>query len=201
MNPEHRAPHSPPTAINAATGDRSPVGKVDLLTARIVGTNAKEVVMQQEPPEPRLEYLARLSVDLGTPWDVGRTSGLGDRRIFPITGGSIDGPRLRGTILDNGADWQVVTPDGVSLIDTRYLLRLEDGALVYLQTRGFRHGSTEVLAAVAAGEPVDPHDYFFRVYLTFETASNTYSWLNRAMAIGSAMRLANAVVYDAYLIN
>ena len=157
--------------------------------------------MEQQPPAPRLAYLARFSVDLGAPaWEVGRTSGLGVRRIFPITGGSFDGPLLRGTILNNGADWQVVTPDGVSLIDTRYLLRLDNGALVYLQTRGFRHGPPEVLAAVAAGEAVDPHEYFFRVYMTFETASSTYGWLNRAMAIGSAMRLANAVVYDAYLI-
>jgi hypothetical protein len=149
-----------------------------------------EVIMEQRPPEPRLEYLARFSVDLGPPWEVGVTSGLGDRRIFPIIGGSFDGPLLRGAILDNG----------VSLIDTRYLLRLDDGALAYLQTRGFRHGPPEVLAAVAAGDPVDPHDYFFRVYMTFETASSTYGWLNRAMAIGSAMRRADAVIYDAYLI-
>jgi Protein of unknown function (DUF3237) len=154
--------------------------------------------MEQRPPEPRLEYLARFSVDLGAPWEVGATSGLGDRRIFPITGGWFEGPLLRGTILNNGADWQVVTPDGVSLIDTRYLLRLDDGALAYLQTRGLRHGPAEVLAAMAAGQPVDPNDYFFRVYLTFETASGRYGWLNRTMAIGSAMRLANAVIYDAY---
>jgi Protein of unknown function (DUF3237) len=156
--------------------------------------------MEQNPPEPRLEYLARFSVDLGVPWEVGPTSGLGDRRIFPIVGGSFDGPLLRGTILDNGADWQVVRPDGLSLIDTRYLLRLDDGALAYLQTRGFRHGPADVLAAVAAGQPVDPREYYFRVYMTFETASGTYGWLNRAMAIGSAMRLADAVVYDAYQI-
>ena len=43
-------------------------------------------------------------------------------------------------------------------------------------------------------------DYFFRVYMTFETASARYGWLNRAMAIGSAMRLQSAVIYDAYLV-
>jgi hypothetical protein len=36
--------------------------------------------------------------------------------------------------------------------------------------------------------------------MTFETASDRYGWLNRAMAIGSAMRLPNAVIYDVYLI-
>ena len=43
-------------------------------------------------------------------------------------------------------------------------------------------------------------DYYFRVYMMFETASTTYGWLNRAMAIGSAMRLQDTVIYDAYLI-
>jgi hypothetical protein len=36
--------------------------------------------------------------------------------------------------------------------------------------------------------------------MTFETSSKKYDWLNRAMAIGYAMRLGNAVVYDAYLV-
>jgi Protein of unknown function (DUF3237) len=158
-------------------------------------------VVELRPPEPALEFMARFTVGLGTSaWELGRTSGLGDRRIFPITGGRFEGPLLVGKILNNGADWQVVTPDGVAIIDTRYLLELDDGALAYLQTRGYRHGPPEVLAAIAAGEPVDPNRYFFRVYMTFETASDRYGWLNRAMAIGSAMRLPNAVVYDAYLI-
>jgi hypothetical protein len=144
--------------------------------------------------------MARFTVDLAAPWELGRTTELGDRRIFPITGGSFEGPLLAGRILNNGADWQVVTPGGLALIDTRYLLRLDDGALVYLQTRGYRHGPPEVLAAIAGGATVDPSQYYFRVYMTFETASATDGWLNRAMAVGSAMRLRNTVIYDAYLI-
>lgn len=154
-----------------------------------------------EPPKPGLEFLARFTVALDAPvWDLGPTSALGTRRIVPITGGRIEGPRLSGEILDNGADWQIVTGDGATIIDTRYLLRLDDGALAYLQTRGFRHGPPEVLARIAAGEPVDPDLYYFRVAMTFETASQRYCWLNSAIAVGSALRLADAVVYDAYLI-
>jgi Protein of unknown function (DUF3237) len=153
------------------------------------------------PPEPRLELMARFTVDLDAPaWEVGRSTGLGDRRIFPITGGRIEGPLINGAILNNGADWQVVTPEGVAIIDTRYLLRLDDESLVYLQTRGYRHGPPDVIAALAAGEVVDPSRYFFRVYMTFETASARYGWLNRSMAIGTAIRLPRAVIYDAYLI-
>jgi hypothetical protein len=151
------------------------------------------------PPVPGLALLARFTVELSRPlWDLGRTSGLGTRRIVPITGGRFAGPALRGEILDNGADWQVVGDDGTTAVDTRYLLRLDDGALAYLRTQGFRHGPPEVLARIAQGEVVDPGLYYFRVQMFFETASTTYDWLNRTVAVGSALRTADAVVYDAY---
>jgi hypothetical protein len=125
-----------------------------------------------QPPVPRLDHLARFTVELTEePWQLGRTSDLGDRRIIPITGGRFNGPLLNGDILSNGADWQVVTGDGATIVDTRYLLRMDDGSLVYL-----------------------------RIQLHFETASATYDWLNRVIAVGSAIRLPKAVVYDAYAI-
>ena len=99
-----------------------------------------------------------------------------------------------------GADWQVVTDDGAVVVDTRYLLRLDDGALAFLRTYGHRHGPPEVLARIAQGGVVDSADYYFRMQMTFETASATYGWLNRSIVVGSAMRLASAVVYDAYLV-
>jgi Protein of unknown function (DUF3237) len=151
------------------------------------------------PPPPGLALLARFHVELGRSlWDLGRTTPSGTRRIVPITGGRFEGPQLSGEILDNGADWQVVTDEGTTVVDTRYLLRLSDGALAYLRTRGFRHGPPDVLARIADGELVDPSLYYFRVSMAFETASTTYGWLNRTLAIGSALRLTDAVVYDAY---
>jgi hypothetical protein len=152
-----------------------------------------------EPPVPGLALLARFTVELSAPvWDLGRTSGLGTRRIVPITGGRFAGPDLNGVILDNGADWQVVSDDGTTVVDTRYLLRLDDGVLAYLRTQGFRHGPADVLARIAQGEIVDPSLYYFRVQMLFETASTTYGWLNRTVAVGAALRTADAVVYDAY---
>ena len=153
------------------------------------------------PARPELRFLARFTVELAAPlWDLGATTALGRRRIVPITGGTFAGPSLNGTILDNGADWQVVADDGATAVDTRYLLRTDDGALVYLRTRGYRHGPPDVLARLAAGEDVDPADYYFRIHLTFETASTAHGWLNRAVAVGSALRRPDAVVYDAYLV-
>ncbi len=52
----------------------------------------------------------------------------------------------KGTVADtkgfeppkSNADWQVVTKDVQAIIDTRYLLQTDDGAYVYLQTKGYR---------------------------------------------------------------
>jgi len=157
--------------------------------------------MKFPPPTPKLEFLARFEVDLTAPvWELGDTSALGRRRIIPITGGRFAGPQLRGEILDNGADWQIVTADNIAVIDTRYLLRLSDGSLAYLQTKGFRHGPADVIAALARGEDVDPTRYYFRVSMQFETASKSFAWLNHIVGLGSAMRLPRAVVYDAYVV-
>ncbi|CAM3836267.1 UPF0311 protein [Pseudomonas reidholzensis] len=151
------------------------------------------------PAPLKLEPLARFSVDLVAPiWELGETSGQGKRRIIPITGGHFEGARLKGTILNNGADWQVVTADGVAIIDTRYLLQTDDGALIYLRTEGYRFGPAEVMKRVAAGEEVDPSLYQFRLTLRFETSAPQYAWLNRTVGVGSAMRLGNAVVYEAF---
>ena len=154
-----------------------------------------------QPPKPGLEYMARFYVDLIAPvWEMGKTSDLGNRRIIPITGGKFEGPMISGKILNNGADWQVVTKDGLAIIDTRYLLQADDGSLIYLQTKGFRYGPPEVLARVGKGEAVDANLYSFRMTMSFETASKKYAFLNRAIGVGYAMRLGNAVVYDAYLL-
>jgi hypothetical protein len=154
-----------------------------------------------ELPSPRLEYMARFTVDLlASIWELGATTDLGRRRIIPITGGSVAGPLLNGEIMNNGADWQIVTADETAIIDTRYLLKLDDGSLAYLQTKGYRHGPADVMAELAKGAKVDPAKYYFRVYLQFETSSSSYGWLNRTLAVGCAMRLGRAVVYDAYAI-
>ncbi len=151
------------------------------------------------PAEPRLELLGRFRADLGEPLELGQTL-WGRRRVIPIAGGEFDGPLLRGTVLAGGADWQVVHPDGMAAIDTRYTLKTHDGALVSVSTQGVRHGPPEVLARIAAGELVDPVEYYFRVSIRYEVAESSYAWLNRIVAVASAVRLAATVVYDAYVV-
>jgi hypothetical protein len=56
------------------------------------------------------------------------------------------------------------------------------------------------LKKVAQGDIVDPDTYYFRITMEFETSSPAYNYLNRHIGIACAMRLGNAVIYDAYLL-
>lgn len=76
--------------------------------------------------------------------------------LFPLQVGHLKANPFKGRILNNGADWQIVDSKGLAIIDTRYLLETDDGALIYLQTKGYRHGSAETLKQLAQGKDVDP---------------------------------------------
>jgi hypothetical protein len=151
-------------------------------------------------PEPRLTRIYRLEAALGNPVDVGAV-GPGRRRIVPLTGGTFWGPELNGKLLPGAsADWQIVLRDGTALGDIRYTLQTDDGALLYVQSRGVRHGSPEVLERLGRGEDVDASEYTFRTSTQIETASRELDWLNRGVFVGVGGRQPGGVIYETYLV-
>jgi len=93
---------------------------------------------------PEFEYRADLVLD-----DVG-PGPLGQRVIVNVTGGSINGDRLKGTISGAGADWLLVGPDGFGRIDVRATFKTHDGAAIYVQYHGVVE-VTEDMAAILGG--------------------------------------------------
>jgi hypothetical protein len=146
---------------------------------------------------PSLEYVFTARVDVGPPLVVGPTPA-GERRVVPILGGTVEGPRLRGTVVPGGADWQVVHPDGTVALEARYTVQAEDGALVYVNNRGLRRGPLAVLARLAAGEDVDPAEYYFRTAPVFETGSPRHAWLAASLFVATARRQAALVTVAVY---
>ena len=120
------------------------------------------------------------------------------RRIGVVPGGVFEGERVRGEVLEGGSDWQTVRSDGATTLDVRLLLRTADDALIGMQYRGLRHGTPDIVARIDKGEAVDPASYYFRITALFETASSTYDWLNRILAIGVGHRRAEGVVYSLF---
>lgn len=147
--------------------------------------------------EPALEFLFEARLTLDTPQVLGKTN-YGLRRIVNITGGTFEGKNLRGTVLPGGADWQTIRADGTADIEARYTLKTDDGALIYVQNRGIRTGSPEVLARMARGEAVGPAEYYMRTATSFEVAGEKYGWLSRLVVVSSGARLKNEVVLRFY---
>jgi hypothetical protein len=151
-------------------------------------------------PEPRLTLVYRLEATLGEPLDLGAVTE-GHRRIVPLSGGTFTGPELNGKLLPGAsADWQIILPDGTALADIRYTLETDGGELLSVQSRGVRHGSPEVLARVANGEPVDASEYTFRTSTRIETAAPDLDWLNKGVFISVGGRQPSGVIYETYLV-
>jgi hypothetical protein len=93
----------------------------------------------------------------------------GELSIFPVTGGSFDGDRLRGKVLAGGGDWVTTRKDGVRELDLRITLQTDDGALVHMTFSGVR----------------DDARGYFRTLPRFETAAPKYAFLNKLLAVGA----------------
>jgi hypothetical protein len=92
----------------------------------------------------------------------------GPLSIFPISGGSFEGERLRGRVLPGGGDWVTATAEGALDLDLRATLETDDAALIHMTFTGVRHDAS----------------HYFRTVLRFETAAPKYAFLNRLLAIG-----------------
>jgi hypothetical protein len=122
----------------------------------------------------------------------------GLKRIVPIVGGTFEGPRIRGTLVPGGADWQYVRADSVTVVEARYLLRTDDDVLIEVHNRGLRHGPDEVMRRLVAGEPVDPTEYYFRAAPSLTAPAGKYEWLNRRLFLCTAARYATAITLWVY---
>jgi len=118
----------------------------------------------------------------------------GERRMVPILSGSFEGPRLKGTILPGGIDWQTIRPDGVAEIEAHYSLETDDGAVIRVINKGYRHGPSEVIQRLIEGVNVSPSEYYFRAVPVFDAPLGRYEWLNRSLFVSTGERLPNSVL-------
>ena len=125
---------------------------------------------QDSPKGPDLEYVCELCVTCDPAITVGPTSH-GTRVVIPITGGTFDGPRLRGTVLSGGADYQLVDRErGRTELEAIYNIRTDDGTLIHVRNRGL----------LCTG----PEGFYFRTVPHFEApADSPYDWLNRSIFV------------------
>jgi hypothetical protein len=143
-------------------------------------------------PTPVLERVADGVVELGSAIDLGETPE-GRRRLIPILGGRLSGPRLSGRVLPGGADFQLVVSPTLVRLEARYMFETEQGELVYIENQGVRAAAPEVIARLNRGEAVDPELVYCRTRPRFETAAPALSWLMTHSFVGTARRAPDHV--------
>lgn len=129
-----------------------------------------------EPSQmPRLEFVMQLRVTLGETYTVGETPH-GKRIVIPITGGTFEGPQLKGTILNGGADYQIASADGSRTeLEAIYSIRTDDGIYIHVRNRGL---------IVNGQDEQGRSSFYFKAAPQFETpADSRYAWLNNALYV------------------
>jgi hypothetical protein len=121
---------------------------------------------------PTLEFVFEETVTLGQGVDPGATA-QGGRFIIPITGGTFEGPNIKGTVMPGGWDWQLIRPDGCREVEADYFLKTDDGVVINVVNVG----------VICPGEggarpPVRTHP-------VFEAPRGKYEWLSKAAFIGT----------------
>lgn len=88
----------------------------------------------------------------------------GVRRVIPITGGTFEGPNIKGEVLPGGEDWQLVRPDGDTELYARYLLKTNDGYVIQIINQVLQHFEQDsqpyVKSVIDLEAPIDsPYEY------------------------------------------
>ena len=135
-------------------------------------------------PEIKTELLFKIVLEVPSILDLGETP-FGRRRIARVGGGTFEGPKMKGRVLDGGGDWLLLRRDGVLQLDVRQTLETDDKQHIYMTYRGYRHGPKDVIDRLNRGEAVDPSLYYFRTTPYFETGSEKYAWLNGICAVAA----------------
>ena len=142
-----------------------------LLTAS-ANARAAESTAPGATTEPTLEFAFEENVTLAKGIPVGKTA-MGTRFIIPITGGTFEGPKIKGTIMPGGWDWQLVRADGCTHIKADYMIKTDDGAIINVVNPGS-------VCRDENGKPIP-----LRTVPIFEPPLGKYEWLGKNTFVGT----------------
>jgi hypothetical protein len=172
------------------------------LPAALLAAAAIVSPLKAEPsaPAPTLEYAFTVRATLAPPVELGEVDGKRQRYI-EVTGGEVSGPRLTGTVLGGGGDWQTIGTTGLTEVYARYQLRAADGTVIGVINPGVRTATPEVIERLARGEDVDPALYYFRTTPSFTVRAGPHEWLRRHAFVARGIRRPDHVEIDFYVVN
>ena len=114
---------------------------------------------------------------------------IGPRTAVAVTGGTFEGPKLRGKVISPGADWPLVVNQNLRILDVRTLLVTDDDQRIYMTYRG-----------VIFTPPQGQGERYWRTVPIFETDSKKYEWLTQAVFVGVSFPVPQRVPYRIFQI-
>lgn len=118
----------------------------------------------------------------------------GTRLFVEVTGGDVEGKRLRGKVLTGGGDWLLVGPDGWARLDVRAQMLTHDGVGIYVSYFGLLEMNERARQALAAGSATDYGDHYFRTNPRFEVGDPRYAWLQQSFFVAEGHLLPGRIV-------
>jgi hypothetical protein len=150
-------------------------------------------------PAPTLEYVFSVKATLAPPVEQGEIDGK-RKRFIQVTGGAVYGPKLQGTVLPGGGDWQAISPGGLTEVYARYSIRADDGTVIGVTNAGVRTATPDVIDRLAKGEDVDPALYYFRTTTSFDVKAGPHEWMRRHAFVARGIRKPDHVIIDFYMV-
>ncbi len=147
----------------------------------------------------KLEFLMEYTANLNGPTRNTGAGPFGTRGLAVLTGGSFEGPRLKGTVWAGVGDWWLRGPDGVARLDVRITFETDDGALIYGQYYGVNRPEAGRPAA-QPGETSEYGDAYFMTSPRFETGDDRYARLNSLVCVAEGKRTEQGVAYRVYAV-
>ena len=150
--------------------------KVLLSTIILLASVMTASAQVAEPKDtPQLEFALQLKVTLGDSYEVGDTQH-GQRIVIPITGGTFEGPAIKGTIINGGADYQLANKAlNRTELEAIYSIKTDDGVYIHVRNRGIISSGKD-----AQGNPT----FYFKAAPQFEApADSKYAWLNNSLFV------------------
>jgi hypothetical protein len=144
------------------------------------------------------EHLFDLDITLEPGMAIGATP-FGARSVIAVTGGSVSGPRITGTVLAHGADWLLSFAGGHNELDVRTTIETHDGARIYLRYAGVLRIPQEMLGRAISGD-VDESAYYFRTTPRMECGDERYAWVNSTICVGHGRVGQNRVMYRVFAV-
>lgn len=149
---------------------------------------------EAHPFAPRFEHAFTIRIELSKPYWVLPTARGDTRAAIYAKDGTIEGPLLNGRVVPmSGGDFPLSRDNGVIDFDARYLLEADDGAIIYLENRGYRWARTpEASERIRHNGEVAHDDYYMRVTPKFDAPAGPHSWLSKHVFVGVAEKLPGA---------